>query len=111
MTGSVEGVPFEVRVDRHAGSVRVVVSGELDLHREHSLRSCVDDVLAASPPERLVLDVRGLQFLDSSGLRALLTCRDRARAIGVRVALAVSSGPVTRLLDLAGVRGWFDYEP
>jgi anti-sigma B factor antagonist len=110
VTGPVQGVPFEVRADRQAHSVHVVVSGELDLYREPELRSCVDDVLAEDPPERLVLDVRGLQFLDSSGLRALLTCRDRARATGVPVTLAVSSGPVTRLLDLAGVRGWFDYE-
>ena len=110
MSEPIEGVPFDVHADRQPGQVRVVVSGELDLYREAAVRSCVDDVLAEGPPEPIVIDVRELQFLDSAGLRALLTCRDRARAVGVPLTLAVSPGPVTRLLDLAGVRSWFDYE-
>jgi anti-anti-sigma factor len=107
--GPDEELPFVVRVERDADRLRVVVSGELDLHREAALRDTVDAVLADEAPARLVLDVRGLQFLDSSGLRVLLTCRDRARAAGVPLTLAVTPGPVTRLLDLAGVRSWFDY--
>lgn len=110
MSGSVEEIPFDVRVERHADHLRLVLTGELDLHREATLRGSLDGVLAEEAPARLVLDVRGLQFLDSSGLRALLTCRDRARAVGVPLTLAVTPGPVTRLLDLAGVRSWFDYE-
>jgi anti-anti-sigma factor len=110
VSGSVEEIPFDVRVERHADHVRIVVSGELDLHQEATLRGYLDGVLAGDAPARLVLDVSGLQFLDSSGLRALLTCRDRARAVGVPLTLAVATGPVTRLLDLAGVRSWFDYE-
>jgi anti-sigma B factor antagonist len=101
---------FDVRTERRADHLRLLVSGELDLFREADLRRALDDVLAHTTPERLVLDVRGVQFLDSSGLRALLLCRDRARSIGVPLALAVTPGPVTRLLDVAGVRDWFAYD-
>lgn len=101
---------FNVRTEPRADHLRIVVSGELDLFREADLRRALDDVLADAAPERLVLDVRGVQFLDSSGLRALLMCRDRARSLGIPLALAVNPGPVTRLLDVAGVRNWFAYE-
>jgi anti-anti-sigma factor len=50
-------------------------------------------------------------FIDSSGLRALLRCRDAATAQDVPFALAVGENPqVKRLLDIAGVEGWFTYE-
>lgn len=110
MSESAEQMEFAVRTEQRPDHCRVLVSGELDLYREAQLRSCVDAVLTDGTPERLVLDVCGLQFLDSSGLRAFLTCRDRARSAGVPLVLAVTAGPVTRLLDVAGVRDWFDYE-
>jgi anti-sigma B factor antagonist len=101
---------FDVRTERRADHLRLLVSGELDLFREADLLRALDEVLADTTPERLVLDVRGVLFLDSSGLRALLMCRDRARSVGVPLVLAVAPGPVTRLLDVAGVRNWFAYD-
>jgi anti-sigma B factor antagonist len=103
-------VAFGVRAEERADHVRLVVTGELDLYREPELRSAVEALLAQGPPQRLVLDVGGLQFLDSAGLRGLLVCRHRARSADVPFSLAVAPGPVTRLLDLAGVRSWFTYE-
>jgi anti-sigma B factor antagonist len=110
MTGPVEEDAFDVRTEQRADHLRLLVRGELDGYREADLREAVDDLLADKRPQRLVLDLCGLQFLDSSGLRALLMCRDRSRSAGVPLALAVTPGPVTRLLDIAGVRSWFDYD-
>jgi anti-sigma B factor antagonist len=103
-------VAFGVHTEERTDHVRLVVTGELDLYREPELRSAVEALLAQGPPQRLVLDVGDLQFLDSAGLRGLLACRDRARSAAVPFSLAVAPGPVTRLLDLAGVRSWFTYE-
>ena len=103
-------VPFDVRTEERNDHARVVVSGELDFFREPELRVHVEKLLTQSPPARLVLDVVGLDFLDSAGLRGLLVCRDRCRSADVPFTLAVTPGPVTRLLDLAGVQSWFDYE-
>ena len=110
MTGDLDqDVPFVVRPDRDGALLRITVSGELDLHTEGDLRAAFAAALAEGRPERTVLDLRGLQFLDSSGLRGVLICRDRARAAGCSFALAVVPGPVTRLLAVAGVETWFDY--
>ena len=110
MNETVDEIPFEVRAERLETSVRLRVSGELDLTREGELRSALEANLDGGTLDELVLDVRGVQFLDSSGLRSLLVCRDRTQAVGARFRLAASPGPVTRLLAVAGVQSWFDYE-
>ena len=110
MSESAEDDPFAVRAELRADHVRVLVTGELDHYREADLRAACERILAEDTPERLVLDVRELHFLDSSGMRALLVCRDRARACGVPFRLAVAPVPVTRLLAVAGVEDWFEYE-
>jgi anti-anti-sigma factor len=110
MNETIDDVPFEVVAEQDGRELRLRVSGELDLHREADLRSAFATAFDGTDVDRLVLDVRALQFLDSSGLRALLTCRDRTRAAGVSFVLAVAPGPVTRLLQVAGVVTWFDYE-
>jgi anti-sigma B factor antagonist len=101
---------FDLRRHRVGGSVRVTVLGELDLQTERALVAEVDAALEGGGVAQLVLDVTGVQFIDSSGLRSLLMCRDRARRDGAAVLLAVESGPVTALLDVAGVGDWFSYE-
>jgi anti-sigma B factor antagonist len=105
-----EDVVFGVHTEVRPDHVRLVVTGELDYFREPDLRGALEALLAESPPQRLVLDVGGLQFMDSAGLRGLLVCRDRCRSADVPFCLAVEPGPVTRLLDLAGIRSWFTYE-
>lgn len=95
---------------REGDVVRVTVSGELDLQVEPQVVEVVAGALEAGGARRLVLDVTGVEFIDSSGLRALLTASGLARRAGLEPTLAVRPGPVTRLLDVAGIGGWFAYE-
>ena len=109
MTDLDEGIPFLVRPEREGSLLRIVVSGELDLHTEGDLRAAFAAALVEGQAEKTILDLSALHFLDSSGLRGVLVCRDRARAAGSSFVLAVVPGPVTRLLAVAGVETWFDY--
>ncbi len=83
-----------------AGSVRVQVAGELDMA-----------VVADHDASSLELDVTHVTFIDSSGLRALLFCRDNAERSGLEVTLIAGDGPVSRLLAVAGVTDWFTMSP
>ena len=93
---------------------RLVVRGDVDLDAEDRLveaaRSAVAGLGAARTDRTLVLDLAAVTFLDSSGLRALLRSQALARSQGVTVRVVALPGPVTRLLEVAGVADRFDYE-
>lgn len=75
--------------------------GELDLVSAPVLREAVESP-ALDAADALVLDLRELQFIDSSGLRAILSAYERAQQRGQEFALTRGSQQVQRLLDIAG---------
>ena len=62
------------RVDRRDGAVIVQLAGELDLYNAPTLRQALLD-LCAEQPERLVIDLQGVAFIDSTGLGVLIEAR------------------------------------
>lgn len=90
--------------------LRVAVRGELDFGTEETLVGLATGAMSSPSACSAVVDLTGVSFIDSSGLRAVLRCRDVARARGLDFCLAVSEGPVSRLLEVAGVKAWFRYE-
>jgi anti-sigma B factor antagonist len=102
---------FSVDAVHSDGSLRVTVKGELDMSTEAELVELFSSALTSDRVAGAVLELTSVTFIDSSGLRALLRCRDAATAQDVPFALAVGENPqVKRLLDIAGVEGWFTYE-
>lgn len=76
------------------------VSGEIDLSNEGTLAELFEDELARG--HRLVLDLSGVTFMDSQGLRLLIRLGSMARSRGMDpVVLVAPSRAVTRLLQLA----------
>jgi anti-sigma B factor antagonist len=95
-------VPFAVSVTRAHRWCRVALDGDLDLAAAPELE------LELRRLERrgavlLVLDLRGVTFMDLSGMRVLLRAAERARSGAREVAIAQSPSCVRRLLKLAGV--------
>ena len=83
---------LNVETEDHGSQVRIALRGELDL----STVSRVEDELRraeASAPPVVVLDLSALSFLDSTGLRTIVTADQRARKSGRR--LAIVKGPDT----------------
>ena len=83
-------------------TVRIAVGGELDL----SSALTFDDELRRAEerkPETLILDLRRLRFMDSTGLRLIMSAQSRAAKRGFRLAIVLGSEPVKRIFKLAGV--------
>lgn len=59
------------------GVLRLSLLGELDLAGAAELESCLRELSSAGTPVRL--DLSGLEFTDSTGLRTLITCAEAAR--------------------------------
>lgn len=77
----------------------LALEGELDAHAAHGL---ADAVLARVPAGQVIeLDVSRLEFIDSTGLRALVELEERLRADGRRLRLDAPSDNVVRVLQIA----------
>jgi len=98
--------PFRCSTRPHRDELWLAPEGELDMESANVLSALVSEYLEAGFP-RLVLDLRALTFMDSSGLHVLLEARQHARARGVD--LCVSPGPpgVQRIFDVTGTAELF----
>jgi anti-sigma B factor antagonist len=96
--GPVESLRVEAQ--REGDRVVVTLSGELDLASAPLLQSEIEQSIAAGAGEALVLDLDGLQFIDSTGLRVILAGHDRAREEGREFAVTRGSKQVQRLLSI-----------
>ncbi len=90
---------FEVTVSTEDGVRVVAVSGELDLDTLAELNAA----LAAGLPATTVVDLRGLTFIDSSGVSGVLTAARRARDAGGRLVCVPGPPAIRRVFELTGV--------
>ncbi len=88
-------------MDRRAdgGAVTLTVTGELDLVSSPVL----ERALADSDGDPVIVDLRGLEFMDSAGLHVLIQAHQRLHDAGRRLALVRAGPHVQRLFDLTGV--------
>jgi stage II sporulation protein AA (anti-sigma F factor antagonist) len=94
---------FEVDVSADGGRAQIKISGEIDLSAIEQLHERVEPTLERDY-DVLVVDLRRVEFIDSSGVRFLLALNERAQRDGRRFALVVAGEPVSRVLELAGVQ-------
>lgn len=80
----------------------ISLDGELDMASAPLLAGALDGAELA-PDTMIVLDLQSLQFIDSTGLRAILSLRERCRESGQQFAVTRGSPQVQRLLDITGV--------
>src|SRR4051794_28354228 len=100
---------FELTVQQMGtGAVSLRLRGALDLAYAYRF----DDELRHAERDAtrcLVLDLRGLDFVDSAGISRILAARRRARRTGRRLVLVRGSAPVQRFLQLAALTEHFEY--
>ena len=92
---------LHTRVEHRDRVVVVIVQGELDVASSPRLVDAVVELGGAGGGDgAVVIDMAGVGFMDSSGLRALLDCERSCRDGGRRFALARPSDTVRRVLEL-----------
>jgi anti-sigma B factor antagonist len=100
VTGEFE--PFRIDVEPARDFVRVAPVGELDIATVEKLRAEVGR-LRESGFTNLVLDLRGVRFLDSTGLRLVLELDAAAREAGQELEIIRGSAVVQRIFDVTQV--------
>jgi anti-sigma B factor antagonist len=92
---------FGVQRSRRGEAVVVTPTGEIDLATVDALREEI--VAARGEARRVVLDLRGVEFLDSTGLRLIVEAQRDAELEGWAFVVVRARESVQRLLDIAGL--------
>ncbi len=79
----------------------LILRGEIDAHSVTVLARHLDPLPGSA--DDVVIDLSGVGFVDSSGLRVLVEAHQRAEAEDRRVVLSDPSRPVLRLLEITGL--------
>ncbi len=93
--------------DGPARALRIAVFGEVDCAGAGMVQRTVVDVLRHERPERIVIDLGGVPFLDTGGIKALQLCRVDAGQLDCEIRLANLQPPVYRVLQIAGMLEYF----
>jgi anti-anti-sigma factor len=91
--------PFDVTIEERPGVVYATLRGELDISTAASLEDELRRVEASAPP-LMVLDLKQLDFMDSTGLRLLISADTRAREGGRRLVIVKGNEMVQRVMRL-----------
>lgn len=91
-----------------AGVQVAALTGEVDLHSAAALRERLDALLAGETP-RIVLDLDGVGFLDSTGLGTLVAVQSSAAEKGGAFALVCTQQRILKLFAITGLQSVFRF--
>lgn len=77
--------------------------GELDHHAADGVREALDRELAKPGVRHMILDLKGVTFMDSSGLGVILGRYRKLKANQGELAIACVPAPVTKLFEISGM--------
>jgi anti-sigma B factor antagonist len=88
--------------------VTVIAAGEIDLYTapklQADLAAIIDNV---GPAARVVIDMSGVEFCDSTGMNVLLSCLRHVRERGGELELAAPRPAVKKILQVTGLDAVF----
>ncbi len=93
---------FGIQVVRNGASTRIAPAGELDIATTPALEQAIA-AATGEPGAALVLDLRELTFMDSTGLRTLAQCNARAEDEGFTLSIVRGSKQIERVLEISGL--------
>lgn len=96
------GAPhFDVEIDVDSEPLRVIATGELDAASASTLTSALEEATATRVG--IALDLSGVTFIDSSGLRVIAAEVQRATAASTPFSVSAASDAVRRIFEMTGL--------
>ena len=93
---------IDIKTDNEGGTLVYRLRGSLDVATSPAVRAALLQSANEGNTE-IIVDLTKLQFLDSTGLGALIGAHRRALEKGGKIRLVVNEGPISRLLNITGL--------
>jgi|SRR5215212_2216846 len=90
---------LDMTTETEGPTVRLALSGELDIAGAARVEQELERI-EREPPATLVLDLRDLLFMDSTGLRVIVAADERARDQARRLVVVRGSDTVQRIIEM-----------
>ena len=81
----------------------VYISGEIDHHTSREIRESVDRMIVMQRPATLILDLEGVNFMDSSGLGLILGRYKKIKELDASMYICGADQRTMKILKMAGV--------
>ena len=81
----------------------VHMNGELDHHAARNAMQSIEEWIEQNLPNRMVLDLGGLSFMDSSGIAVMIRAKRRMDALNGRLLVVNIPRQAARVLETAGL--------
>lgn len=81
----------------------VYISGEIDHHTSREIRESIDKMIVMQRPATLILDLEGIDFMDSSGLGLILGRYKKIRELNGNMYICGANDRTMKILKMAGV--------
>ena len=94
-------------VEKTGSSVTVSISGRLSIDDQEKFHQLLSDLFLEKMPT-YVIDVSGVDFVDSGGLSMFLLARERARSLDSTMAIKGAHGAVLSSINVAGLDALID---
>lgn len=88
---------------REESTLYLRLSGEMDHHSAGGMRGEADKLICAERPRKVMLDLSGIGFMDSSGLGFIMGRYALAHELGATLVVYDPSPATRRIFDLAGL--------
>jgi anti-sigma B factor antagonist len=108
----VPAVELNVSSRSQGGHVVVTAAGEIDLYTAPKLQADLAGIVdAAAPAARVVIDMSGVEFCDSTGMNVLLSALRQVRERGGELELAAPRPATMKILQVTGLDAVFTISP
>jgi anti-anti-sigma factor len=101
---------FRIDTASDESGITIKLAGELDSATCGGLVERFEQLLA-DRPGKIAIDLDGVTFIDSAGLRAIIMIQRTARERSIPVVIRTPTGPVAELLELTGIRDHVELTP
>lgn len=98
---------LRLEIGEGARTARLALHGEFDIAAAGDASRALQELLSRDL-DALTIDLSGLEFMDSTGVKFLVEGRETALARGVKLSLVHGGDPVERVLTVSGITALFE---
>jgi anti-sigma B factor antagonist len=110
VTDDFQPKPFNCEIAEFDGAIHLRPAGDLDMSTATILGEAIQGAIDGGA-NQVVVDLRGLEFMDSTGITLVTRYNNEAQRDGFNLALIPGKPRIMRLFELTGLADYFTFVP